>query len=75
MRLNVLIDAVVGGLAGLLGIRKYAMGSGIFGLPTMLNQVHPNILQVFGLGIVSFALGFVVTLVLFRDSKKKNNEV
>lgn len=75
MRLNVLIGAVVGGLAGLLGIRKYAMGSGIFGLPTMLNQVHPNILQVFGLGIVSFALGFVVTLVLFRDNKKKNNEV
>lgn len=64
---NIITGAVAGALCGFLEIRKYAMGSGIFGLPTMLNQSHPAIIPVLIVTVVSFILAFVLTLIVFKD--------
>lgn len=65
-RLTALASAVVGALAGWWGIRKYAMGSGIFGLPTMLNQTHTAFLPILANALISFVLGFVLIFFAYR---------
>ncbi|WP_057742308.1 PTS transporter subunit EIIC [Limosilactobacillus secaliphilus] len=65
-RMTALASAVVGALAGWWGIRKYAMGSGIFGLPTMLNQTHTAFLPILVNALISFVLGFVVIFMMYR---------
>ena len=65
-RLTALASAVVGALAGWWGIRKYAMGSGIFGLPTMLNQNHTAFLPILINALISFVLGFVLIFMMYR---------
>lgn len=65
-RLTALASAVVGAFAGWWGIRKYAMGSGIFGLPTMLNQTHTAFLPILANALISFALGFVLIFFAYR---------
>lgn len=65
-RLTALASAVVGALAGWWGIRKYAMGSGIFGLPTMLNQTHTAFLPILTNALISFVLGFVLIFFAYR---------
>lgn len=71
-RIKYFIISCIGGAAagivcGLTGVKKYAPGSGIFALPTMINTENPAILPLLLAAVAGIGVSFVLTMVLFRE--------
>ncbi|MHC5268329.1 beta-glucoside-specific PTS transporter subunit IIABC [Enterococcus sp. LJL98] len=71
--ISCIAGAVGGGFYGAFNFRKFVMGGmGIFEFPGMMNPdgTMDNLYVAFAGVIISFILGFVLTMLLFKDKKE-----
>ena len=71
-RIKYFVISCIGGAAagivcGLTGVKKYAPGSGIFALPTLINTENPAVLPLLLAAVAGIGVSFVLTMVLFRE--------
>lgn len=71
-RIKYFIISCIGGAAagivcGLTGVKKYAPGSGIFALPTLINTENPAVLPLLLAAVAGIGVSFALTMVLFRE--------
>ena len=59
--------AAAGVVCGLFGVKKYAPGSGIFAIPTLINTENPQLVPLLLAAVVAVGVSFALTCVLFRE--------
>ena len=59
--------AAAGVVCGLFGVKKYAPGSGIFAIPTLINTENPQLFPLLLAAVVAVGVSFALTCVLFRE--------
>lgn len=59
--------AVSGMFCGLFGIRKYAFGSGVVAIPTLINPNAPQIVPIVIAIVAGVLTSFILTMIVFKD--------
>jgi len=62
---------IAGGICGFLNVKKYATGSGIFALPTMINPKMPEIMPILITFVLTIVIAYILALVVYKDSDYK----